>query len=80
MPLMAPLSDVLGISRTTAIFAFTCGDGFSNTIVPTSGILMAMLSLAKIPYQVWLKYVLPLYGILMLISAIFLWISVYIHT
>lgn len=79
MPLMAPLSDVLGISRITAIFAFTCGDGFSNTIVPTSGILMAMLSLAKIPYQVWLKYVLPLFGILMVISAIFLTISVFIH-
>jgi uncharacterized ion transporter superfamily protein YfcC len=80
MPLMAPLSDVLGISRTTAIFAFTCGDGFSNIIIPTSGILMAMLSLAKIPYQVWLKFVFPLFVILMAISIIFLSISVYIHT
>ena len=80
MPLMAPLADILEISRTTAVFAFTCGDGFSNTIIPTSGVLMAMLSLANIPYQKWLKFMLPLFIILMLISGIFLSISVFIHT
>lgn len=79
MPLMAPLSDVLGLSRTTAVFAFTCGDGFSNTIIPTSGVLMAMLSLANIPFQKWLRYMLPLFGLLMLLAVIFLTISVFIH-
>ncbi len=77
MPLMAPLADVLGLSRQTAVFAFTCGDGFSNTIIPTSGVLMAMLGLAKIPYDKWLKFMWPLFLILMLISAIFLMIAVY---
>ncbi len=72
VPLMAPLSDILGISRQTAVFAFTCGDGFSNSVIPTSGILMAMLSLAKIPYGKWLKFMLPLFGLLMGLSAIFL--------
>lgn len=76
MPLMAPLSDVLGLTRQTAVFAFTCGDGFSNSIIPTSGVLMAMLSLAKIPYQKWLKFMVPLFLQLMLLSAIFLAISV----
>lgn len=80
MPLMAPLADILEISRTTAVFAFTCGDGFSNTIVPTSGVLMAMLSLAQIPYQKWLKFMFPLFLILMAVSGIFLTISVLIHT
>ena len=72
VPLMAPLSDILGISRQTAVFAFTCGDGFSNSVIPTSGILMAMLSLAKIPYTKWLKFMLPLFGILMTLAALFL--------
>ena len=76
MPLMAPLADVLGITRQTAVFAFTCGDGFSNTIIPTSGVLMAMLTLAKIPYTTWLRFVLPLFGYLTLLSGIFLVISV----
>jgi uncharacterized ion transporter superfamily protein YfcC len=76
MPLMAPLSDVLGITRQTAVFAFQCGDGFSNVIVPTSGILMAMLSLAGIPYQKWLRFVLPLILMLLALGALFLVIAV----
>ncbi len=76
MPLMAPLSDILGITRQTAVFAFTCGDGFSNSVIPTSGILMAMLALAKIPYARWLRFMLPLFGLLMLLSAVFLAIAV----
>ena len=78
MPLMAPLSDVLGISRQTAIFAFTCGDGFANTIIPTSGILMAMLGLGKVPYEKWLKFMWPLFLQLIILSGIFLAIAVWI--
>jgi len=77
VPLMAPLSDILGISRQTAVFAFTCGDGFSNSVIPTSGILMAMLSLAKIPYGKWLKFMLPLFGMLMGLSSLFLVYAVF---
>jgi uncharacterized ion transporter superfamily protein YfcC len=76
MPLMAPLSDVLGITRQTAVFAFQCGDGFSNTIVPTSGVLMAMLTLARIPYERWLRFVLPLFLALLVLSGVFLVVAV----
>ena len=76
MPLMAPLSDILGITRQTAVLAFTCGDGFSNSIIPTSGILMAMLALAKIPYTTWLRFMVPLFAMLMALSAVFLIIAV----
>ena len=78
MPLMAPLADVLGLTRQTAVFAFTCGDGFSNTIVPTSAVLMAMLGLARIPYDRWLRFMLPLFLQLMAIAAVFLAIAVWI--
>jgi len=76
VPLMAPLADILGITRQTAVLAFTCGDGFSNTIIPTSGILMAMLSLAKIPYGTWLRFMLPLFLLLMAWSVVFLVVAV----
>jgi uncharacterized ion transporter superfamily protein YfcC len=79
MPLMAPLSDLVGITRQTAVFAFTCGDGFSNMIIPTSGILMAVLSLAKVPFLRWLKFIVPLFLICMLLAVIFLFIAVYIN-
>lgn len=78
IPIMVPLADLLGITRNTAIFAFTCGDGFANSIIPTSGILMAMLGIAGIPYKDWLRFILPLFGWLMAISAIFLAIAVLI--
>jgi uncharacterized ion transporter superfamily protein YfcC len=79
MPLMAPLSDVLGLTRQTAVFAFTCGDGFSNMVIPTSGVLMAMIGLAKVPYERWLKFVLPLLLQLLGLAAVFLAISVVIN-
>jgi uncharacterized ion transporter superfamily protein YfcC len=79
MPLMAPLSDLLGITRQTAVLAFTCGDGFSNMIIPTSGLLMAVLSIAKIPYTKWVKFVLPLFLIMIFLSFVFLGIAVLIN-
>jgi uncharacterized ion transporter superfamily protein YfcC len=79
MPLMAPLSDLIGITRQTAVFAFTCGDGFSNMVIPTSGILMAVLAIAKVPYTKWLKFVLPLFVMLFILSVVFLIIAVIIQ-
>jgi uncharacterized ion transporter superfamily protein YfcC len=76
MPLMAPLADIIGVSRQTAVFSFTCGDGFSNLIIPTSGILMAMLGLARVPYGRWLRFMLPLFGQLLLLSVVFLTVAV----
>ena len=79
MPLMAPLSDLIGITRQTAVFAFTCGDGFSNMVIPTSGTLMAVLAIAKVPYTKWLKFVLPLFIMLFMLSIVFLIIAVIIQ-
>ena len=76
MPIMAPLADVLGLSRQVAVFAFTCGDGLSNTIIPTSGILMAMLGLSGIPYDKWLKFMIPLFLRLSALAIVFLSLAV----
>lgn len=70
MPLLAPLSDVINVTRQVAVSAYQYGDGFSNTIIPTSGVLMAALGVAKVPYEKWLKYMLPLFGIWVLIGSI----------
>ncbi|WP_420454173.1 YfcC family protein [Rubrivirga sp.] len=60
MPLMAPLADLVGVSRQTAVLAFQLGDGFTNMIVPTSAVLMGVLSLARVPWPTWARWVLPL--------------------
>jgi len=72
MPLMAPLADLLGITRQTAVFAYQCGDGFSNMIIPTSGTLMAMLLMARVPYERWLRFAVPLVLQLLVLSGLFL--------
>lgn len=72
MPIMAPLSDLLGISRQTAVLAFQFGDGLSNMIIPTSGVTMGILAIARIPYNVWLKWMVPLFLILSLLAALLL--------
>jgi uncharacterized ion transporter superfamily protein YfcC len=60
MPIMAPLADVTGLTRQTAVLAYQMGDGFMNMIVPTNALLMGMLGLAKIPYGRWARFIVPL--------------------
>ena len=57
MPIMTPLSDLLSVSRQTAVLAYQFGDGLFNLIIPTSGITMGVLSIAHIPFNVWLKWI-----------------------
>ncbi|GJQ61667.1 MAG: C4-dicarboxylate ABC transporter [Melioribacteraceae bacterium] len=76
MPLMTPMSDILGISRQTAVLAFILGDGLSNIIIPTNGVLMAMLGLAKISFEKWFRFVLPLFIVSIIIGAAFIAIAV----
>lgn len=72
MPIMTPLADLLGVSRQTAVLAFQLGDGFSNSILPTSSALMGALAVSKIPYEKWLKFVVPLLGIWIIIGGVFI--------
>lgn len=60
MPIMAPIADLTGLTRQTAVLAYQFGDGFTNMVVPTNPVLMGMLVLARIPYQRWLLFVGPL--------------------
>ncbi|OUR90401.1 hypothetical protein A9Q87_13530 [Flavobacteriales bacterium 34_180_T64] len=78
MPLMTPMSDILGISRQTAVLAYILGDGISNLIIPTNGVLMAMLGLARVSFEKWFKFVLPLFIISMILALIFIAIAVVI--
>ncbi len=60
MPIMAPLADLIGITRQTAVLAYQLGDGYTNMIIPTSGVTMAVLGMAKIPWEQWAHWLLPI--------------------
>lgn len=70
MPLMAPLGDLVGVSRQTAVLSFQLGDGLTNIMVPTSAALMGCLGAARLDWSVWIRFVLPLQGILFSAASI----------
>ena len=70
MPIMAPLADLTGVTRQTAVLAYQFGDGFTNMLVPTNALLMGMLGLARIPYQRWAAFVVPLLVKLYAVAAL----------
>ena len=70
MPIMAPLADLTGVTRQTAVLAYQFGDGFTNMVIPTNALLMGMLALGRIPYQRWLAFVVPLLVKLYLVGAV----------
>ncbi len=72
MPIMAPLSDLLDISRQTAVLAFQLGDGLCNLIIPTSGVTMGVLAIAKIPYERWVQWLGPLMFIFFVLAMLLL--------
>lgn len=56
MPIMAPFSELIGLSKQATVMAFQFGDGFTNMITPTSGVLIAVLGVSRIPYNKWVKW------------------------
>lgn len=72
MPLMAPLADLSGITRQTAVLAYQFGDGFTNMIIPTSGVTVGTLALAKIPFEKWFRWNLPMQVMFIVMSLVFL--------
>ncbi|QRG66723.1 YfcC family protein [Brevibacillus choshinensis] len=75
MPIMAPLGDLVGVTRQTAVLAFQLGDGISNIFTPTSGYFMAGLALAGVSWVKWAKWILPLIIGHYLLGAIFVTIA-----
>ncbi|MDX2191118.1 MAG: YfcC family protein [Bacteroidota bacterium] len=72
MPILTPLSDIIGISRQTIVLIFQMGDGINNMIIPTSGVTMGTLVIAKIPYDVWVKWAFPLMIVLFITAMLLL--------
>ncbi len=72
MPIMAPFSDLVDISRQATVMVYQFGDGFTNMITPTSGVLIGVLGVARIPYEKWVKWVTPFMIILLILGFLLL--------
>ena len=72
MPIMAPFSDLIGVSRQTTVMAFQFGDGFTNMITPTSGVLIATLGVARIPWEKWVRFICKFILVLIVLGGLLL--------
>jgi uncharacterized ion transporter superfamily protein YfcC len=78
MPILLPLADLAGVTRQITVLAYQFGDGFSNLIYPTNAVLLICLGLTRVSYLKWLKWSLPLWGVIVMVSLLFLAIAVVI--
>ncbi|WP_255428499.1 YfcC family protein [Sporosarcina sp. resist] len=78
MPILSPLADMVGVTRQVAVQAFQFGDGFTNSIFPTSGTLMASLAVAGVSWIKWAKWMFPLFLIWCAIAVVMLVVGVLI--
>ncbi len=75
MPIMSGLADLSDVTRQTAVLAFLFGDGLSNIFYPTSGYFMAVLAVAGIKWEKWIKFIWPLLLIWYGLAVVFLIIA-----
>jgi uncharacterized ion transporter superfamily protein YfcC len=78
MPIMAPLADLVGVTRQVAVLAYQFGDGFTNILVPTNAVLVGILAMAAVPYDRWLRFVVPFMVKIWVVGSVALAVAVLI--
>ena len=76
IPLMAPVADLIGLSRQALVLAYQMGDGLSNLMLPTTSSLLGALAVSKIPYARWVKFMFPLFLIWTALGAVMMVLAV----
>jgi uncharacterized ion transporter superfamily protein YfcC len=69
MPIMAPIADIVGLTRQVAVLAYQMGDGFMNMIVPTNAVLMGILGICGIPFGRWFRFIWPLMAMILVLGS-----------
>lgn len=78
MPILAPLSDLIGLSRDVCVMAFQYGAILMNMISPTNGSLMAIITIAGISYDEWFRFIFKKLALLFLLGSVALFIAIFI--
>jgi len=76
MPILVPLSDLLGLSRQVTVLAYQYGPGLLGQVSPTEGTLMAILALAGVRYDAWLRFAGPLCIALFVLNLVVIGVAV----
>ena len=78
MPILTPLSDLVGITRQTAVLAFDFGDGFSNMFFPSNALLLIALGFTVVSYPKWIRWTFPIQILMLAVTSAFLAFAVLI--
>ena len=70
MPILWPIAQLNGLNGQTTVLAYLIGNGLTNMVTPTSGMLLAYLSTGRVPYATWMRFILPLWLTLLVLSLI----------
>ncbi len=76
MPVLVPVSDLLGLQRQVAVLAYQYGAGLCELLTPTNGALVAIIAAARVPYEDWLKFVFPLYLMLCALGVVSIFVAI----
>ena len=79
MPVLVPMSDLIGLSRQVVVLAYQYGAGLTELLTPTNGALMAVTAAAGVKYSDWLKFAIPLFAALLALSAVALVVAIAIR-
>ena len=79
MPILWPIAQLTGVTGQTTVLAYLVGNGLTNMVTPTSGMLLAYLGTGRVPYGTWIRFILPLWCVLLALSlaaaAVAVWIG-----
>jgi uncharacterized ion transporter superfamily protein YfcC len=78
MPVLAPVGDLVGVNRDSLVLAYQFGNGLTNLISPTNGLLLAGLAIARIRFSQWFKVIFPFFLMAWPLAAVLAWVSAYL--
>jgi uncharacterized ion transporter superfamily protein YfcC len=78
MPILWPIAQLSSVNGQTAVLAYLIGNGLTNMVTPTSGLLLAYLSTGRVPYATWIRFIAPLWLALLVLSLLAMAIAVWI--
>lgn len=79
MPLLVPVSDLIGLSRQVTVLAFQYGAGLTELVTPTNGAVVAVAAASGVKFGDWLSFAVPIYLLMLVFGAIAIAAAILIH-
>jgi len=79
MPLLVPVSDLIGLSRQVTVLAFQYGAGLTELVTPTNGAVVAVAAASGVKFGDWLSFAVPIYLLMLVFSALAIGVAILVN-